>query len=547
MSRLVALSALALFVVVVVAGAVCVYAGDVNRLQSVINSRLSALNALGAGAIIAETNTFSSDASAVAGFLTDLKSYPMALDGSLRAEGFGEVLLAAAVLRMIQTTGSPQLDETIPSQFLPSGVPFVHPTFNKPLTLRMLLTHTSALKDTSRMTSAEFQTAIDSSTKDILTFGDTAFITGSTTTTQAVASDVWEAVEPGLSTSHKWQASNVALLTVVLQKRITAMPTLVASSQRSVWAYIQEQIIAPLGMTSTFVFMPDGAAPMVRQGIVGVKAAHRTTQSSTQKVEASYLSGRYMVQTSLLDMTRLFRALFLPGGLLKTDIGDKMIASPVTLPAKAPDTSRLAVKQQGLGVVLLDRTTLCAAWTQHTASAVAATCPFEAGSGIPAFVSIIDSSSTSNSALLAGCAAFTASNAVVTPAPGVTTTTLAAGQTPAPVARSPDRCFASAVIVSSAATLAKAGATNALHAMAAEAMLQSTDTALDIGGFAADIVTPDTQSRGPAWGIGLFGILVALFMGILVWSYVAEIIVTQAPLSGDLTRAAYPYLDKLAE
>lgn len=516
-------------------------AAGVNTLQAILDGRLSALSSLGMGAAAVGAGGFRSEATAVAGALTDAKTFPFSLDGSLRADGFGEVLLAVAALKMTAVTG-PQLDETIPAQFLPGGLAFTNPTHSKALTMRMLLTHTSSLLDTTRIAS-EMVTASGIATQDIISYGRAVFLSPvGGGASDIVSNDIWGTAEPGTPTAHKWAASNIALLTFILQKKIDSEPTLVKSSQRSVWAFIQEQIINTVGLTSTFVLMPDGAAPLTQQGIQKLRGAHRQDPAASNKVEASYLSGTYMVQTSMLDMARLMHALFLPTGSL-TAQGSLMKTAPVTLPTLVGvrDTSRLGVAQQGLGVVLMDRAALCSSWEAHTTSKLSSPCPFATGATIPAFVSVIGASSTS--AHFVGCTSGTTSNLLGTASP-VTTTTAAPGTARVTVT-GPDRCFAASVISSSTGAVSKDSASIALQALASEAVLQSTQTYLDIGGFAADIVTPSSQSRGVAWGFGVFGILVAILLGVLVWSYVTEIVVTQAPLSGDLGKAAYPYLDKL--
>ena len=365
-------------------------------------------------------------------------------------------------------------------------------------------------------------------TQDIITFGNSVFLS-SVGGTFSVASDIWGAGEPGIATTHAWAASNVALLTYVVQQKITAVPSLVTGAQKTVWAYIQEQIINPYGLTSTYILLPDGSKPLVQQGIQTVRGANTNTQPTQQKVEASYLSGTYMVQTSLNDIARFFYELYMGANSDMLAIGALMITSPVAV----TETTRPGVSQQGLGMVLLDRDTMCNSWAATTTSRLSSTCPYSSGVSIPAFVSVIDSTSTT--AFNAGCSAPTASvlSATTTVAAGTITLGGSGGQ----------RCWASAVLSTSSAILNGATVPTALRSVAAESVLQSTTTSLDLGGFSSDVITPDTQKRDAAFGFSLFGCLVGLFLGILVWSYINEVIVTPAPLAGPLVTAAYPNLE----
>jgi hypothetical protein len=328
-------------------------------------------------------------------------------------------------------------------------------------------------------------------------------------------------VQPGTTAAHQYAESNIALLLYVVQTAIAQQPSVVNSASKTVWALIQQEVVAPLNLGGTFLLLPDGAVPYRQFQLNGV-AANRPTLSATARVESDYLGGSHMVYTTAVDMQRVLRSLLASDGTFQT-VGTTMTSAPVTVGAAE---ARPGVALQGLGLVGLDVTALCARWAAaSTTTSTLAACPLADRAGA-AFGFVSPAGVGAQAAALSVCTAL-ASSATAT---GLT-------------------CSAAVGVRQATSTtgIEPSAWSAALFAATTEALAQSTITYSDPGGWGGDIVTPDSSRRTAAYGWALFGCLMALLCAVLLITYMTELVITPMPLTGKLSLPAYPTLQIIPE
>lgn len=287
---------------------------------------------------------------------------PFYVDTPVRANtGVGEMSVALLVQKLINAQILPQLDSSIPTRFFPGGIQLLNPSFpGVPLTLRMLLTHTSSILDNGALFTSPTTSGTGVAQTSLRTYAEAYFLTAGSSGTSAVATDIWTSLQPGLTSTYQYARSNVVLLSYILEQVIAERPTLVTSAQKTVGAYLQESVFSALGMTDTFFVLPDGTNPRTSTNfdVFASRAAVETSISggvvSTVPLFAGYTAD-VMLRTSASDVHKLMRATFLDSTSAFYTIGQQMLASMVSV----TDSARSGVTKQGFGIVGFDASLLC--------------------------------------------------------------------------------------------------------------------------------------------------------------------------------------------
>jgi hypothetical protein len=490
------------------------YAADLNLLLNIIKAQHTGDATTYASAVSTSSTTGTQNSAIGAvGIMTapsdSTNKQPMRPDVSVRAGGFGEVLLAVTVQSLVDRQILPQIDSSIPSRLLPAGIAFIHPRFlAKPMTLRQLLTHTTGLQDTVRFSQSPFQQNAGSgnAVSDLRSACEDYFLTA-TSSGRQLATDIWVLdKEPGLTKSYLYAKSNIALLGYIVQMIIGERATLV-SGPKTVGGLIQEFILTPLGMTNTFFLLPDGSVPRVSVGLTQMTGKRVVELNSaggvttTQPIHAVYVADA-MCFTSATDVNKLLNALFVDSTSSYFSIGTSLLAGSITV----TDSLRPGVKKVGLGgIVTFDATAICTKWT---AASRTSQCALSANRPVYGVTT-----TGSTSAVLGIC----------TDAPTVTGTT---------AATSIKACTAAV----QAYNVQTSRPNTNLFVAAAGAMDQLfIDRTLSEGAT----ITNDSQRRTDFFGFLVFvGVLIVVFV-VLMAAYFVEYIVQPAPIAGSVTADAY--------
>lgn len=503
--------------VVVAAGLVATLAMAANTnslIASARTQRAQDANINGVAVRAVDSTGSRSDASIADGFAAADNSKRMSLSTAVRGNTYGEVLLAVVVQQLIQELVLPQPDENIPSRLLPAGLPFINPNFaGQPLTLRMLLTHTSSLIDRARFDQAPFLVSAGSTVTDVRTFCESYFlsVTGGTS---SVATDIWGTNEPGQAASYQYAKSNVALLTYVVQQTIGERTSLVTGQQKTVGALIQERVLNPLGMTSTYFLLPDGTSPLTQLGLANLVGG-RSVEATPSPIHASYVSD-YMLVTSASDMAKLANALFVQGTGTMRSVGTALINS--LRPLASRDDTRGGVTHQGFGIVAYDVNVVCGNW-RGLGAAAAQTCPFSTTRAVYGY-----GAQSRKGTVVFVCSADvtqpTATTSVATSCAAATYTVSATEAADVPISRG--------------------------QAITTEAINQIHTTTV-VAPQSLNIVTTDAQTRGVPFGVAVFFGVVGIISFIFIISYFVEFIVRPIAVTGDVIASAYPKLDHIMD
>ena len=300
-------------------------------------------------------------------------------DNAFRMNTGSDTLFYALALRLVSLNLLPPLTAAIPSQYFPRGVTdFYNPSYpSVPITLEMLLRHTSTLTDTGF--DAYRQTTPNGVVTDFTVFCESFFTiptTNNGVTTYSAAQAIWAASgsqsQPGATNSYRYARANTALLAFIINAAILGNPSIVTGSVKTVAGYLQEQILAPLGMASTFRRNVDGAYPRTTLPsnmdlYSGLPVTDITANGNARAdvfIHPAYPSD-YMFYTSTENVGRLVRALFIggaagAGGLSLSAIGEQMKASPLLLSTAAVGRQQ-AQTGQAYGLMYFSGSTLCAA------------------------------------------------------------------------------------------------------------------------------------------------------------------------------------------
>lgn len=328
-------------------------------------------NTIFAGATVSQqTSGLVADGSGTMGLSDPINALPMWSDTTYRANGVvGDLLVSAAVLRLVDAGVLPALTAAIPSSLLPRGVTdFYNPTFTAvTITLQMLLRHTSSISDTkfdSFRRTAPGQTVgtLTAFCQDYFTTSTSTTTTTGTTTTYNTATDIWISTTPGAATSYNYARANTALLSCIVDAAILSRTTLVAGTTKDVASYIQEQFIGRLGMSNTFRLNVDGSyptssipagAPLYAYTHVADLTSSGAAQTTNFYIHPAYFSD-YMMFTSSQDLARLVRALFIDSSSSVRSLGNTMKGDLL-----AVTTPRTGMVSTGYGVMSLSAGYAC--------------------------------------------------------------------------------------------------------------------------------------------------------------------------------------------
>lgn len=312
-------------------------------------------------------------------------SVPFESTTPVRMNHLSELLVTTAVMLMIDANLLPALDSAIPTQYLPRGIAFFNPAYpSTPLTLRHLLTHTSTITDGKFATFAK--TSPDP-VLDIRSFAEAYFLQSSQGAF-TIATDIFTAKSPGTSASYQYSKANIALLTFIGEQVVIATPTVVSTTQKTFLSYVHEKIISPLGMTSTFVRMPDGSLPQLAyQSNVPLFNDAVMQDQSSAGVEMTRITthpayfAQSMAYSTTGDVSKLMRALFFDPRTATTSsfrsIGSRMKST--TISVLGLTTANTAQVSQGLGIMFFDGAQVCS--FALTTGAVSR-CPFSSTSSV---------------------------------------------------------------------------------------------------------------------------------------------------------------------
>eukprot|EP00758_Cryptobia_borreli_P009793 Tbor_TRINITY_DN5514_c2_g1::TRINITY_DN5514_c2_g1_i1::g.13357::m.13357 len=363
------LSTFILFAVISVTYASAI--GDIGEVIKVMNEIMTRNNMLNAVSVTTfDAQGMRTDATAAIGNHVTGSKLSTHIDTSVRGNfPFEHALVSIVILDLIKSNELPQPDSTIPSALLPCGVSFTSPPFSgTSLTLRQLLSHTSTLTDNNRFDPSPKTNNGKASATDLSTFAKGYFCTTSESAITP-ASDIWiPDLQPGDIGSYSPSRANTVMLAFILQQLIKSKPALVSSRQKSVGAYIQEQIIAPLGMTSTVFLLPDGTFPLLEGGHVYASGNYLSETNAggvaltDVRIHPSTIGGGTMTLTSAVDVAKLLRALFLEVDTPFSAIGDVIMKSMENIPqdkAAIRVSNDFSVVAVGLGFARYDPRGIC--------------------------------------------------------------------------------------------------------------------------------------------------------------------------------------------
>eukprot|EP00758_Cryptobia_borreli_P007388 Tbor_TRINITY_DN5288_c1_g5::TRINITY_DN5288_c1_g5_i1::g.16346::m.16346 len=288
---------------------------------------------------------------------------PMWLDTSFRMNGLsGDMLITIAVLKLVDRNVLPSMSSPIPPALLPKSISdFVNPMYSTPITLDMLLRHTSSIRDIKFDTFRKMSPDVVS---DLTDFCDAYFVESTTGGGFTAAKDIWTGQQPGSSNAFLYSRANTALLSCIINAAIVANPALVSSKNKGVHTYIHEEIIGKLGMSNTFAMEKDGSyprssypegTPLYTNQVV--QDLSETGVPLTSRIIHPALLSDYMYYTSSGDLSRLLRSLFIDDKGPNYPVGSAMIAAPMEITdAIGVD---IAQTHQGYGVSFFSGSHMC--------------------------------------------------------------------------------------------------------------------------------------------------------------------------------------------
>lgn len=284
-------------------------------------------------------------------------------DTAFRANVVSDVLVTMAVMFLESTNELPfSRIDAISSAYLPTTFTgssnLVNPAFpNVPITLNMLLMHTSSITETNfNLGEAEGPSGTVTSLAD---FVSSLF--------SPTAASIFNATAlPGLSASYAYSRTNTALVSFIVERVLAASTTYASLS--GIGEFVFSVILPPLGLTNTFLLNRNGqyiqtTYPFSTTNTMDMRLykavqdinSDGTGVLSTYPIHASYFSD-YMLYTSTADLGRLAEGLFLPHGIYYGAIGSRMLATTLLLQT----SSALFVVGRSPGLFLFSPNLLCA-------------------------------------------------------------------------------------------------------------------------------------------------------------------------------------------
>ena len=299
----------------------------------------------------------------------------------------------------------------------------------------------------------------------------------------------------------------MALLAYIIQQIIAERPTLISGEQKTVGAYIQELILAPLGMHSTYFLLPDGAVPAVQTGIVSlssnrVKEASASGAVSEQfPIHACYIAD-WMLMTSAGDISRLMKDLFVDTAGTFYAVGTSLLAGALAI----KNSARPDIIKQAFGVQFFSADQVC---SDYKASSASTLCPLSSKRDVWGVIS------AGTYSVVGGVCS---KSPIVT---GTTQTVSCVGSVHAHYASS----------AAKPASLAYVAATASLQQLYGDPSVLEGTT-----------VTVDSQTKEGIFGFYVFLALVAVIFAVFLAGYLSEYFLHPAPVTGVLTVEPYPKL-----
>jgi len=374
---------------VAVAAVLVAAANDITDLAQVFSFQQSGDTTIFGAAVATQTTARQiPELTGAFGVRATESSSPYTIDSNVRINTMGELLVVAAALKLIDSSALPiSLDSPIPTQYLPRGVTFANPNSpSNPLTMQMLMMHTSTISDARFNT---FTTNAPTATLDLRSFVESYFLTSSGGTFRLADGVFTTGATPGALASYSYARANTALLHYIVEQAIIAVPGLVSSTEKTALAYIHEQILAPLGMSNTFVrhrtgtfpkvTLPGGASTTLYSGSVVEDVTSTGGVATTTTLHPAVFSD-YMTYSTVSDLNKLARHLFVATNGLLNSVGTRMKGAMQTISTSTPPVT--GFRGQGLGLMFFDGAAICAA---AQATQIATRCPLTTDSRVWGF------------------------------------------------------------------------------------------------------------------------------------------------------------------
>eukprot|EP01065_Artemidia_motanka_P033277 TRINITY_DN40247_c0_g1_i1.p1 TRINITY_DN40247_c0_g1~~TRINITY_DN40247_c0_g1_i1.p1 ORF type:complete len:563 (+),score=198.44 TRINITY_DN40247_c0_g1_i1:61-1689(+) len=320
----------------------------------------------------------------------------MSLDTPVRLGGVSELLVVAAALMMPSIANN--LNQAVNPQYMPNNLPLRNPSYGtQDITYKMLMWHTSSLIDTGyanfirRPTCTTAGECGGESAVFFRTFIEQTFAPV-TLGSQTLDPRIFGSQMPGAESSFQYAHINIALLAYVMDGMIRDGSETVQSLDKTVGSFIEERILHPLGMGSTFYLAQSGQVPLLtNQRLSQLENMKVREYDSSGTADARFVHSNYpadvMQFSSALDLgMRLAGALLAPpqsGDCEPAAIcaAGRLMRSTTTTVTTNARTNQVS---QGLGVVFYDPERICA---ETIASGLFSKCPLRSGHQVWGYVS----------------------------------------------------------------------------------------------------------------------------------------------------------------
>ncbi|KPI83350.1 hypothetical protein ABL78_7618 [Leptomonas seymouri] len=268
-------------------------------------------------------------------------SLPNTRDTAYRAGVLSDLMVSMAVMYLEATNELPfGRTGSISSTYLPSTYtshPFlVNPGFpSVPITLNMLLMHTSSITETNFSFGAAEAPGGTAPTLD-------TFVSSILSPSNGIFSLT---TQPGLDSSYSYSRTNTAIASYVIERVLAASTSY--STLSGISEFVFSIILAPLSLTNTFLLHRDGryahsTCPPTSNSCTDMRSfkaiqdvnTEGTKIQATYPIHASYFSD-YMLYTTTADLVRLAKEVFLPDGFYYAAIGARMLATSQKVTATA--------------------------------------------------------------------------------------------------------------------------------------------------------------------------------------------------------------------
>eukprot|EP00756_Hemistasia_phaeocysticola_P034329 Hpha_TRINITY_DN16516_c1_g17::TRINITY_DN16516_c1_g17_i1::g.136861::m.136861 len=323
----------------------------------------------------------------------------MSLDTPVRLGAVSELLVVASAL-LIDSIAQ-NINQPVDSRYLPhDNLVLRNPAYpTQDITYKMLMWHTSSITEPGYASYASATSCTltgvcggDSAT-EFRTFVEAVFAPSSSTLgTTTFDPAVFGSQMPGAESSYSHSRLNTALLAYIIDGMVKDGSVSVSSQVQTIGSFIEEQILVPLGMASTFYLLRDGSVPkLTNQALGQYENAKVREYDSSGTADARYVHANYpgdvMQFSSSLDIGfRLASALLAPP--LTGDceparlcqVGRTMRNSMQTVTTNARDLQ----VGQGLGVVFYDPESICA---ETIATGLFSKCPLMTSHKVWGYVS----------------------------------------------------------------------------------------------------------------------------------------------------------------